>query len=232
MLKNNETEKLLDLRFILLHGLICLLISRAKTEDFHCPERTAKRIVAWEKYYLKQHTLSVARLLNLNLSQLEAERDALSLEILELVKEKAAYRIQHKDAPAAMTTLYSEHPRLERQLNERLARRDEFEKEIARETEEQPIVANSLTKEVAPEATPQTVENYIDARRAGGIHDHIIAFELYNKQGNFRLTNLEIARSLGLSKGLNETQFKALKQRAQRARMKGKRLLQEQKASA
>jgi len=76
--------------------------------------------------------------------------------------------------------------------------------------------------EIAPK--PLDVDAYIKKRRAEGIHDDALAFELYDKQGNYKLSYLKIARSLGLNNNLQSGQVDAMKQRARRACGKGKKL--------
>ena len=87
-------------------------------------------------------------------------------------------------------------------------------------------------KETAPKAIPQTVEDYIKARRDEGVHPDLIAAELYSKKGNFKLTHLEITRVLGLGEGLRKNQIYALKQRGRRACQRGEKSLQEHKRAS
>jgi hypothetical protein len=91
-----------------------------------------------------------------------------------------------------------------------------------------------ITLEGAPAPSAiqiESVADYITRQREAGVNEDLIAWELYNKKGSFRLTNLNVARALGLDTGYNSTQIPAIKQRAQRARERGMALLQKQKDS-
>jgi hypothetical protein len=68
------------------------------------------------------------------------------------------------------------------------------------------------------------VTDYIQRRRTEGIKDEVIAFELHDTDGQFKLSHLNVAKALGLDEGLNEKQYDAIKQRGKRAWDKGKAL--------
>jgi hypothetical protein len=70
--------------------------------------------------------------------------------------------------------------------------------------------------------------DYIMRRREEGVNVEIIAFELHDETGNFKLSYLETARKLGFDKDLHANQIDAIKQRGRRACDKGKALLQKQ----
>jgi hypothetical protein len=72
-----------------------------------------------------------------------------------------------------------------------------------------------------------SADDYIQQRRTEGAKNEMIAFELYDKKGHFKLTYIKIARKLGLDKDLHENQFDALKQRGKRTCDKGKAMLEE-----
>jgi hypothetical protein len=85
----------------------------------------------------------------------------------------------------------------------------------------------------APAALPAPVvavspSDYIMRRREEGVNVGIIAFELHDESGNFKLSYLETARALGFDKDLHASQIDAIKQRGRRACEKGKALLQKQ----
>ena len=87
--------------------------------------------------------------------------------------------------------------------------------------------------EPAPAAPPvlvvaKSVADYIRERREEGVNAEIIAFELHDETGNFKLSYLETARKLGFDKDLHANQIDAIKQRGRRACEKGKYLLQKQ----
>jgi hypothetical protein len=75
------------------------------------------------------------------------------------------------------------------------------------------------------DATASSVNDYIGQQRLAGVFNEIIAFELHNPKGSFRLTYKEVAIALGLDKGLNADQHDAIKKQGQRACDKGKALL-------
>lgn len=85
----------------------------------------------------------------------------------------------------------------------------------------------------APAALPAPVvaispSDYIMRRREEGANVEIIAFELHDETGKFKLSYLETARALGFDKDLHANQIDAIKQRGRRACEKGKVLLQKQ----
>ena len=85
----------------------------------------------------------------------------------------------------------------------------------------------------APASLPAPVvavspSDYIMRRREEGVNVEIIAFELHDETGNFKLSYLQTARELGFDKDLHANQIDAIKQRGRRACEKGKALLQKQ----
>ena len=71
-----------------------------------------------------------------------------------------------------------------------------------------------------------SISDYIKQRRTDGEKDEIIAHELHDKNGNFKLTYANIATEFGLDNGLNNGQFDARKQRGKRFCEKGKAMLE------
>jgi hypothetical protein len=102
--------------------------------------------------------------------------------------------------------------------------------------EQKPDFLNSKTEQIGYSSTkkngktkePLDMDAYIEKRRTEGIKDEIIAVELHDEKGNFKLSYLETARELGFDKNLNATQIDAIKHRGMRACNKGKALLQKQ----
>lgn len=85
----------------------------------------------------------------------------------------------------------------------------------------------------APASLPAPVvavspSDYIMRRREEGVNVEIIAFELHDETGNFKLSYLQTARELGFDKDLHANQIDAIKQRGRRACEKGKAILQKQ----
>jgi len=68
-------------------------------------------------------------------------------------------------------------------------------------------------------------ESYIKQQMDEGVKKEIIAFRLYDRNGRYKLTYLEIARLMGLDSGLNEGQVAAKKRRAKRMCDKGKDMI-------
>ena len=68
-------------------------------------------------------------------------------------------------------------------------------------------------------------DDHIKKRKAEGAKVEVIAVELYDKKGSFKLTDLVICRKLDLGKNLNQNQIKTMKQRGRRARKKGEAML-------
>lgn len=66
-----------------------------------------------------------------------------------------------------------------------------------------------------------SVPDYIQQRRTDGATDEVIAFELYDRSGNFKLSYAHVASALGLAAGLQKNQHEALKQRGKRLCEKG-----------
>ena len=96
-----------------------------------------------------------------------------------------------------------------------------------------PSTPDSPAPAPAPAAPPvpvvaESVVDYIKKRREEGAEIEIIAFELHDETGNFKLSYLETARELGFDKNLQANQIDAIKQRSRRACEKGKALLQKQ----
>lgn len=69
-----------------------------------------------------------------------------------------------------------------------------------------------------------SVPDYIKKRQAEKISDNIIAWELNNPSGPFRMTHLQVARAFKLGEGLNESQIETLKKRGERFCKQGKGL--------
>jgi hypothetical protein len=76
-----------------------------------------------------------------------------------------------------------------------------------------------------------SVPDYIKQRKTEGAKKEMIAAELYDKKGNFKLTYIKIARELGLDKDIQPNQYDALKHRGKRACDKGKTMLSPRKKS-
>lgn len=72
-----------------------------------------------------------------------------------------------------------------------------------------------------------SVPDYIQQRRTDGATNEVIAFELYDRNGNFKLSYAQIARALGLAADLKKNQHEALKQRGKRLSDKGEAILKE-----
>ena len=67
-----------------------------------------------------------------------------------------------------------------------------------------------------------SVADYIVERRAAGVKDDTIAYELHDEKGDFKKSYLDVARALGLDGGLQKNQIDALKQRGKRACERGR----------
>jgi hypothetical protein len=78
---------------------------------------------------------------------------------------------------------------------------------------------------------PSTTD-YIKRRGIEGASIDLIAYELHDPKGQFKLSHLNVAKELGLNEGLNEKQFAAIKQRGKRACDKGKSFLKKNKIVA
>lgn len=74
-------------------------------------------------------------------------------------------------------------------------------------------------------AFQESVGDYVRRLRAEGKKDEIIALELHNPGGKFKLTYYKLVLALELDEGLNKTQHDAIKQRGKRMCEKGKNLL-------
>jgi hypothetical protein len=70
---------------------------------------------------------------------------------------------------------------------------------------------------------------YIQKRRAEGVHDAIIAYELRDKDGPFKLTYLNMARVMGLANSYQSGQIDAIKKCGQRLYKKGEKMVRESK---
>lgn len=66
-----------------------------------------------------------------------------------------------------------------------------------------------------------SVPDYIQQRRTDGATDEVIARELHDENGNFKLSHADVARAFGLAADLNKNQHAALKQRGKRLCEKG-----------
>jgi len=75
------------------------------------------------------------------------------------------------------------------------------------------------------EKKPPSVPDYIERRRTDGEIDEVIAVELYDRKGNFKLSYAQIVSALGLATGLQKNQHAALKQRGRRLCEKGEAIL-------
>lgn len=71
--------------------------------------------------------------------------------------------------------------------------------------------------------------DYIQKRRAEGAHDVIIAYELCDKDGPFKLTYLNMARILGIANNYQPEQIDAIKKSGERLYKKGERMVRESK---
>lgn len=74
-------------------------------------------------------------------------------------------------------------------------------------------------------AAPRTAEQFIQEQTGKGEPKEIIAWQLWDRQGEFRMADLEIARALKLDDNLHEGQLAAKKTRSKRLRDKGELLL-------
>lgn len=71
----------------------------------------------------------------------------------------------------------------------------------------------------------KSADDHIKQRKTEGAKVEEIAFELYDRKGDFKLTYLEIARKLSLDKDLKPGQYDARKKRAERACQRGETML-------
>ena len=95
------------------------------------------------------------------------------------------------------------------------------------EQPEKPIGTTTIPTDKQPELETLEVSDYIKGRRKEGVDDDIIAYELHNPKGTYRLTYLEVTRALGKNENSNESQVLALKKRGERACKQGEKKLQE-----
>jgi hypothetical protein len=86
-----------------------------------------------------------------------------------------------------------------------------------------PIIDNEHGRDV--DKKQPSVPDYIQQRRTDGEKDEVIAIELHDKNGDFKLSYLNIARAFGLEVGLHKDQHEALKQRGKRLCEKGEAVL-------
>lgn len=75
---------------------------------------------------------------------------------------------------------------------------------------------------------PPSAADYINRRRKEGVKDEILASELHDQGGRFKLSYADVARALDLTEGLNKDQHAALKQRGKRLCERGRAILQKQ----
>lgn len=104
-----------------------------------------------------------------------------------------------------------------------LAGSEEIQNEIADPQKQQ---EQDFKEEAEEQGTPD-VSDYVKSRSAKGAHQDIIAYELHDPKGEFKLTYAQVARELGLGKDIQENQFDARKKRGERACKRGKKILQE-----
>lgn len=75
---------------------------------------------------------------------------------------------------------------------------------------------------------PPNVTEYISQRRREGVKEEVLAVELHDSKGHFKLSYADVARELNLTEGLNKDQHDAIKQRGKRICDKGKTIMQKQ----
>ena len=83
--------------------------------------------------------------------------------------------------------------------------------------------------EEEPAKANESPGEYVKRRRNEGVRDEIIACELHNQQGNFKLTYIQLVHELSQDGDLNEKQFQARKKRGERLCQRGRKILQESK---
>jgi len=81
---------------------------------------------------------------------------------------------------------------------------------------------NKKTWSINPNMPQLNVSDYITKCKAEGVCINLIAFQLYDDSYDYKLTHLEIARTLGLDCDLNKEQVRAIKQRGKRAVDRGR----------
>jgi len=147
-------------------------------------------------------------------------RDSITLEIFNIESHKTCFE------NAFFKTYLREGP-----FNRFLFRScniDTFEKQYKSVIEELKkrsahIIDNGYGRDV--DKKQPSVPDYIQQRRTDGEKDEVIAIELHDRNGDFKLSYLNIARAFGLEVGLHKDQHEALKQRGKRLCEKGEAVL-------
>jgi hypothetical protein len=122
---------------------------------------------------------------------------------------------------------YGKFPLGEVRIMDEEVERFEQEREIAKDIgTETRVEIEKLRSTENQETEEQKVKEYIDKCLADRIPKERIAVELKNK---YKLSYLEIARSLNLNEGLNLQQHDALKERGYRIYKKGLEIIAEEK---
>lgn len=119
-----------------------------------------------------------------------------------------------------------------------LAQQEQSEQatDITKLIEKQPrtdILSSSTNSGKKEDEAALTVEDYVQKRRTNGIDVDVIANELFDKNGPFKLTNLECAHALNLKGDDQYVEVMTLKQRGARAVRRGKqKILQQTKTTS
>jgi hypothetical protein len=96
---------------------------------------------------------------------------------------------------------------------------DTFEKQyksVIEELKKQSVSKEDPGADEDVDKKQPSVPDYIQQRRTDGAADKVIALELYDKNGNFKLSYAHVGSALGLAAGLQKNQHQALKQRGKR----------------
>lgn len=88
-------------------------------------------------------------------------------------------------------------------------------------------IRSFIDKYEADISLSESVKLHIEKRQDEGECDEVIAVELCDKNGEFRLENRDIAELFNLHLGLNDTQHKTIKQRGHRFKTKGIKILKD-----
>ena len=128
-----------------------------------------------------------------------------------------------------ITPLESSHSPAQQEQSEQAA-------DITKLIEKQPrtdILSSFTNSGKKEDEAALTVDDYVQKRRTNGIDVDVIAKELFDKNGPFKLTNLECAHALNLKGDDEYVDVRTLKQRGARAVRRGKqKILQQTKTTS
>lgn len=144
----------------------------------------------------------------------------LSTEIMAIEKERCETNELYRTALKSKDPYDKEHVRpLLRHCGLSDADMDALLSEVKPQSDTAPITTAPVP------VVAKSVDDHIKQRRDEGINVNVIVVELYDKNGSFKLTQLEICRKLDLGKDLQPNQIDAMKKRVERAYKKGKTML-------